>query len=157
MPVSLQHIPIKVLPSQVSRATKAYKRAADIAAHLLVLDLEQTHATWRTPVRWIVKIRAHEVEVRTKSQVWAYVDQGTRPHIIRPRRRRRLVFRAGYRAKTRPGSIVSGAGGPFGPIVVARQVLHPGTKARGFTQRLRAKWNKKWPHMLQRAIAEALQ
>jgi len=46
-----------------------------------------------------------------------FVNDGTRPHIIRPRRAKALRFRVG------------------GRIVYARVVNHPGTKARPFLDR----------------------
>lgn len=154
--IRLEHIPIKVLPEKLAAATRAYRRVYQIAADTLLIDLEKTTATWNTRVRWTVRVAGNTVTVTTDNAIWRYVDAGTRPHIIRVRRARWLRFQAGYQAKTRPGSLVSGAGGPSGPFRFAKEVKHPGTKARNFSRALRAKWKTKWPQMVRDAIDQAL-
>ena len=58
-------------------------------------------------------------------QHFEWVDQGTRPHIIRARRGRRLRFSSKYTAKTRPGWIGSRRGGPSGDADgLAQSPLH---------------------------------
>lgn len=59
----------------------------------------------------IIKSRGGRILRLTWPKKYAgYVEYGTRPHIIRPRRRRALRFRVG------------------GAVVFARRVNHPGTK-----------------------------
>lgn len=85
--------------------------------------------------------------VGTDNQIYDYVTRGTRPHLIRPKNGKFLVFGEGtYKAATRPG--VLGArnvgtrlvpkGGVERPIF-ARRVKHPGTKARGFEELVAAR------------------
>lgn len=78
------------------------------------------------------------------SRIFGYVDKGTRPHVIRPRRAKALAFVWGgpgsYRAKTRSGFLSSTAGGPTGSLVFRKFVRHPGTKARNFTEQIQSKW-----------------
>lgn len=78
------------------------------------------------------------------SRIFGYVDRGTRPHIIKPRRAKALAFIWGgpgsYKAKTRPMFLSSTAGGPTGTLVFRQFVRHPGTKARGFTEQIQKKW-----------------
>lgn len=64
---------------------------------------------------------------------WVWADEGTRAHIIRAKRVPNLIFRTGYKAKTKVGSFSSGAGGSFGPFRRKKQVRHPGTRARGWS------------------------
>jgi len=68
-------------------------------------------------------------------QKWTWLDEGTRAHMIRPRRAKRLRFRqGGFRAKTTVGKFTSGAGKPAsGPFRFSLGVRHPGTKARGWS------------------------
>lgn len=75
--------------------------------------------------------------------IWEYVDQGTRPHPITPKRARFLRFQWGgpgsYVAKTlpRPARTVSGGGRVVGGVTVyAKRVEHPGSEGRGFTQQI---------------------
>lgn len=72
--------------------------------------------------------------VDTDNEVFIYVDQGTRPHIITARRAPMLVFQTGYKAKTTPKRFRSRAGGKFGPYARKFSVRHPGTEARGWTE-----------------------
>lgn len=154
--IKLTPIKAKVFPGQASKVEAAIKAASQRAAAELVADHEKTVSTWSRKPRFTVKVSSREIEVRTDDPIWGYVDRGTKPHVIRPRRGKLLRFATGYSAKTRPGSIISGAGGASGPVVFAREVNHPGTKARGFSRRLRAKWKEKYPRDMQRAIAEAV-
>ena len=69
--------------------------------------------------------------------IWIYVDQGTKPHVIVPKNARMLRFRTGYKAKTAPGAgIRGGGGGATGPVVWAKKVNHPGSKARKFSEQI---------------------
>ena len=56
-------------------------------------------------------------KVSTNVQYAEYVHDGTRPHVIRPRRKQALKFRVG------------------GMTVFAKVVNHPGTRARPFFER----------------------
>jgi hypothetical protein len=64
---------------------------------------------------------------------YLFVDEGTKPHTIKPKRSRYLAFQSGYNAKTRVGIIGSQPGGAFGAQVFAAQVHHPGYPGRKFT------------------------
>lgn len=155
--IKLTPIRPKVLPVLASKVEAAIKAASQRAAAELVADHEKTVSTWETKPRFTVKVSAREIEVRTDDEIWAYVDRGTKPHVIRPKRPGGMLrFRSGYAAKTRPGSIISGPGGASGPVVWAKEVQHPGTKARGFSRRLQAKWKEKYPRDMQKAINEAV-
>lgn len=74
-------------------------------------------------------------------KIWIFVDRGTKPHEIRPKRARKLKFPSGkYVPKTlpRPARTVSGGGktvGGDGPIF-ADVVKHPGSEGRNFTKEI---------------------
>lgn len=55
----------------------------------------------------------------------AFVELGTRPHVIRPRRKKVLAWPAG-------NARLSGRARSGGAMVFARKVNHPGTKAQPF-------------------------
>jgi hypothetical protein len=70
--------------------------------------------------------------VHANTNYAAYVEFGTKPHVIKPVRARFLAWpknasdrRLSGRARTRKGK-------PVGPIIVARLVNHPGTKPQPF-------------------------
>jgi hypothetical protein len=74
----------------------------------------------------------------TSDAIYTFVDRGTRGNYpIEPKGPGYpLVFQSGYRAKTMPGYLGSGSGGPFGPRVGAYRVIHPGIRARRFSERI---------------------
>jgi len=67
---------------------------------------------------------------------WVWTDEGTKPHIIRPKRARALRFRSGYKSGSRPGTFVTGRSSYSGGWVSAQIVHHPGTKARNWSSLL---------------------
>lgn len=101
-------------------------------------DFEATTATWKHKPVFTVDVstkgQGPAVLVGTSDQIYGYVNDGTKPHVIRPKRGRVLRFASGYTAKTSPGVIGSGAGGASGGAIFSRQVNHPGTKARNFDE-----------------------
>ena len=74
--------------------------------------------------------------VTTDDEIFHYVDQGTRPHIIKARHAAALAFQTGFTAKTRRRILGSRSGRRSGGIVRPKQVMHPGTQARQFTQEI---------------------
>lgn len=77
--------------------------------------------------------------------IFVYVDAGTRPHVIRPKKPGgKLVFKWGgpgsYTAKTQPRVIGSGPSRQTGDIQHRLVVHHPGNKPRFFSEVLYYKW-----------------
>ena len=74
--------------------------------------------------------------IGTDDEIYRYVEEGTRPHEIRPKGNWPLRFQWGgpgsYKAKTSPGNLTSSQGGPSGDWVHFMHVNHPGTEARRF-------------------------
>jgi hypothetical protein len=88
-------------------------------------------------------VLAHSISIKVEIggddksvKVWNYLDEGTRPHVIRAKGKKALSFKWGgpgsYKAKTRPRDIYSGGGGisPDAKRVAFKKVHHPGTEAR---------------------------
>lgn len=84
---------------------------------------------------------------------WVIVNEGARPHEIRPRRARMLRFQPGYRASTRPGSLTSRSKQRFGKFVRKSVVYHPGFEARDFTQTIADEHAPDFRRDMNRAIA----
>jgi len=121
-------------------------------------DFEKTTATWDRKVAFETQISLSggaQVEVSTSDEIYGYVDLGTRPHVIRPKRAKALRFQSGYVAKTTPGVIGSSAGGPFGDTVFSRGVNHPGTKARNFSKGITELWQTKFKRKMEQAMSSA--
>lgn len=70
------------------------------------------------------------------AEIYGYVDQGTKPHVITAKNVPFLSFRTGYISKTlaKPARTVSGGGVTTGPRVYAKLVHHPGSEAREFSK-----------------------
>ena len=74
------------------------------------------------------------------AQIFKWVDQGTKGPYLIPKfgpmlPGQRLTFRSGYSARTQPrGKYNQGSGQASGAWVSKERVIHPGIKAREFTQ-----------------------
>lgn len=155
--IKLTPIRPKVFPGLASKVEAAIKAQSQRSGGELLADLQRTASTWEHQPKFVLRISSREIEARTDDKVWNMLDRGTKRHVIRPKRPGGMLrFQGGYAAKTRPGSIISGNGGASGPVVWAKEVQHPGTKARGFSRRLQAKWKEKYPRDMQKAINEAV-
>lgn len=164
---------------QVEVQTQAALRALDkLAANMIVAeretledlrrgirgDLAKVTQTWaHQPVFFEVKqhaaagyLFASEIRITTNDHIFRWVDEGTRPHVIMPKRRGGvLVFGAPSVAKTMPGFIASRAGSR-GPLRFARRVRHPGTRPRRFTETITRKWQAQARTLMTRRVKMAL-
>lgn len=115
---------------KIEKAIKdAVQESADDAQKLY----ESCVATWNHKPTFEQTTTKDGIIVGTEDEIFGYVDEGTRPHVITIKNGRVLRFRTGYTAKTTPGKIGSGAGGPSGGFAYAKSVNHPGFKGRDFT------------------------
>jgi hypothetical protein len=138
------------------------RRANQEIAAEMKRDFESTTATWNHQVTFGQTTHADpefaQVAVGTNDLIYKFVDEGTRAHGISPKRPGgRLRFQWGgpgsYTAKTTPGSLVSGPGGPSGPEVLRYGVWHPGTQGRQFTFMLQRKWDTEAGVVYRRYVA----
>lgn len=123
----------------VPRVEAAVRAAMQQAADEAVELYEQATKTWEhQPAFEQVPVK-DGIIVGTDSDIFGYVDEGTKPHTITIKNARVLRFRRGYQAKTSPGVLGSGSGGASGEYAYAKTVQHPGTKARNFTRLVQQK------------------
>ena len=123
-------------------AKRGIKSALDRVEKQIKADYKETVKAWKRkpdPTAENESEASRVVGMDDSEKVYGYVDRGTRPHIIRPRRASYLAFQSGYRAKTSPGVIGSRQGGAFGGRRFAKVVNHPGNKARRFTEAIARK------------------
>lgn len=98
------------------RDAKRVARLVEARAKVLApVDTGRLRASIRTTRK--LTARGPTYQVSTNVEYAPYVENGTRPHIIRPRRAKALAFRVG------------------GRLVFAQVVHHPGTKAQPFLSR----------------------
>lgn len=138
----------------------AFETAARVAAEEIAKDFEATTRTWskKPSFQRLVSVGPASIDVLvgTDDPIYGYVDEGTRPHVIVPVHAKRLIFQAGYKAKTTPGVIGSQGGGPFGKQVAALIVRHPGTEARNFSKTIQKKWQPKFKKLMEAALRQAV-
>jgi len=102
------------------------------------------------------------VKIVVKGQhadIWAYVDKGTKPHDIplSPKIDGFLRFQLGYNARTAPkAQFAQGTGTASGAWVTAKQVHHPGTKARKFSETILKELSPPIEDRIQAAVKRGL-
>lgn len=140
--------------------TQSMDRELDRLARGVLADFHRVTATWSHRVAFKVeKFKrgfARGRRVYTDDKIFKYVEFGTRPHVIVPRRAKLLRFQTDYQAKTKPGRLTSGPGGARGPTVFARAVSHPGTEGRHFRKTIKKKWEPRVTRRLRGAVKVAV-
>ena len=91
------------------------------------------------------------------AKIWRFVDEGTKPHIIRAKNVPLLKFKTGYQPKTlaKPARTVSGGGKSTGPFVSKVQVNHPGSEAREFTKTIAEDIKPEFKRVVENAFRRA--
>lgn len=99
---------------------------------------------WKHRPKFIHQLTARSDLIRVTSKptgdnakIYKWVDKGTKKHIIRPKKAGGVLrFRTGYFARTQPIAKANvGPGIAVGGWRSAKEVHHPGTKARKFTRK----------------------
>lgn len=143
----MTHLAVRVkLPKKlfdVAAGKAQIKRSLDDLATEAKDAFGETVSTWKNKPAINIESVGNKRIIRVEGKVYGYVDKGTVPHIIRPRRARVLSFRGGYKAKTRPNVIGSSSGGASGARVFAKIVHHPGTAPRNFSVVIRERMQKR--------------
>jgi hypothetical protein len=134
----------------------AIDQGLDQSAQQVHIDLARPTNTWKTQVKFTVKKIAEGREISTANEIYGYVSGGTRPHIIRAKNGRALAFGPSS-AKTRPGSLESGAGSRGATDTFRQQVQHPGTDPRDFDKQAAELARAEFPKRMQQAVNEGVQ
>lgn len=145
--------PLKALDLQKVIQTELQKEVTQVKK-----SYSLTTTTWQHRPRFVVTRRGdYSYEVSTRDKIYEYVDRGTKPHVIQPKTPGYpLRFNSVYEAKTRPGKLTSQAGSSRPPVVAARRVRHPGTKARRFTEEIQKRSQKRFAAQVRAAIRQAV-
>lgn len=155
--IKLEAVKPAYLPSS-KEYVEVMQRAAHKSANASLRDLKATTRTWQHRVDFGVSVQEtdqlYSVTAGTDDTIYGYVDDGTRPHIIRPRRSRYLSFRVGGRSKTRPNVINSSSGSQGQDWRRAYFVLHPGSGARNFTRIIAKRRQKSFDQDVAQGIAK---
>lgn len=126
----------------------------------ILKDFAKTTRTWTHKPKFKKKVRStgqpKKVEVWTSDKIYKYVNDGTKKHVIRPKKKGGvLVFPAKSTPKTTPMLISSKKGSRGKKLIFAKEVQHPGTKARKFDKVISKKWKPRFYKALQKAYRTA--
>lgn len=137
-----------ILPKKKLGDTAALERVVndvmDNAAYDAMSLFLDTTKTWTHRPRFYIRKLKRSRKVGTDDKIFAFVDKGTRAHAIRPKRAGGVLrFKAGgFKAKTRAGVLSSNRGTPAKNWRSAKIVQHPGTEARGFSEKITERMGK---------------
>lgn len=138
------------------KQARAIETALDTAAERVRRDFLRTVRTWENPAAFEVLIKQHRRDVVTSDPIYAMLDQGTRPHLILPRRAKYLRFTTPFVSKTLPRTISSRAGSKGDTVNFRKGVNHPGTEARDWVLTIAIKWIDQIGTIFSREIRKAL-
>lgn len=151
-----------VLPKKFNeRAFRdAIESMAEAAANDIHGNFQTTVATWKHKVQFEKTVTFDPKQIRilvaTDDEIYAYVVLGTKRHVIRPKRAKVLAFPSAFRAKTIPNKpFVVSIGMTGEKKVFAKEVNHPGTKARNFDKVIKKIWEKRLALRLKTAMQYA--
>jgi hypothetical protein len=155
----------QIRPQKLNNAAmrKQLTAAMKEAATEIHQDFRATTKTWKKKPKFVKEMDLSGpgpvVIVGTDNEVYTYVDEGTRPHPIYPRRAKALKFRWGgkgsYRPKTQVRVIDSFSGGATGKMVSFKSVWHPGTKARKFADEIEKRRRPWYKRRMEQAMRDA--
>ena len=114
-------------------------------------DYRKTTAKWKKKPKWFRKVertsKGYVMFVGTNNLIYRYVDEGTKKHIITPRRRKVLRFiGSGYAGKGRPQK---------GDYVFTPLVNHPGFKGYKHSENFTKRWGPRYRTRMDRAMKRA--
>lgn len=136
------------------------KAANEIKGDALA-DFKKTTANWKNKPKFSAKVLTGasaggiQIQVATDDAVYGYVDEGTKPHIIRAKTRKGLRFKVGGSPKTEPDIVGTFPGKPGTDWKRKQTVRHPGTKARNFTKHIAKTTQKELARVTKNALARA--
>jgi hypothetical protein len=157
---------MKISLSPIGNATdefkKLYKKFPQVVkdemmdvAKDIKSEFNKTTSTWKHKPVFEIRDETTRndfiIDISTFSDIYSWVDEGTEPHIIRPVNASVLAFQSSI-AKTVPRVIASNAGGRFGATIFSREVHHPGTKPREFTQQITSVTDRTYFDRIEKAL-----
>lgn len=150
-------MPLKVIiPKSVAldpkRLLRAIENGLDGAAKNVLIDFKVTVQTWQQKPDFAISESPGERTIGTDDEIYGYVNDGTRAHLIVAKTAAGLAFGSQFTPKTSVRVIGSSAGSRGGPLRRPKAVRHPGTEAREFDEVIAEKWRDLFPVIMQRAI-----
>jgi hypothetical protein len=141
----------KSLALDLKRMQRAIENGLDASAKAAKVDFGVTTQTWQQQPEFSITETANGRAIGTDDEVYGYVNDGTRPHLI-VAKGKALAFGVPSSPKTAPRVIGSSAGSRGNTPVRVKFVRHPGTDAREFAETIAKKWRELLPRTMQRSI-----
>jgi len=157
-----------IITGNLSKVSARYKRIARampqavergfevLADEAIVLHYKTTRTWKKEHPKFYWKRTAHGVQIMTDSQIYAWVDFGTKPHVIRAKNAPFLVFGWPYKAATKVRVISSTNASVGGNWARKIEVHHPGTKARSFTDEIAKRTQKRAANVMRAELDKAI-
>lgn len=133
----------------------------------MVKDFERTTTTWESQPKFKVSTHAGHTlenpvstEVWAESDVWNWIDKGTRPHEIwagwytGKSDKKVLAFPSMFTPKSVPGKLDAQAGDSGGETVFRPYVEHPGIEPRRWTEEIFKIWQPRFKAEMESAMSE---
>jgi hypothetical protein len=138
------------IPTNPRSVVNDMTRAAKLTSQQIRRDFERTVRTWERKPKFIITQKkvgnAYVFSAYTDNEIYGYVNDGTKPHVIRAKNAPFLTFNFPSVAKTSPGVLSSKRGSKGSSFARVKEVQHPGTEARKFDEiiqkRFKARWQK---------------
>lgn len=121
-------------------------------AKAIKVDLALPQQTWRHKAPVSIEAKPYERTITVEDPIYVMLNEGTKPHDIKPKRGGVLRFQGPFRPKTVPNEIRSNKGSVGNVVTWSRGVHHPGTKARNWDRVIAKKWRERLGSIFQRAI-----
>lgn len=113
----------------------ALNAGLDEAALEVKAEFEKTTETWvHKPEFTITTEQPLQRTIQTTDQIYTWLDQGTRPHIIEPATKLALRFTIPFAPKTQKNVIGSYGGNRGDTVVFSKSVRNPGISPREFAE-----------------------
>jgi len=149
--------PIIPPPFNDRAAQRAFEQQMKVIAKEWEKELGKTTATWEDKPAFKVRLerraKLYAVTAEVSDMRWIWIDQGTKPHDIVPKRPSGvLAFPSVFKPKTRKRYLGSNRGYSGGPMRYAKRVKHPGIEAREWTPMLSRRLTPKFMKTVQDAF-----
>lgn len=136
------------IPSDPKVFQKDMTRRAKNTAEQIRKDFKKTTKNWKVQVDFKVtrkrKGGSYTFAAFTDNEIYGYVNDGTKPHLITAKNAPFLVFSYPSTPKTQPNVLKSGKGKRGNKWASKKQVKHPGTKARNFDKIIAKRFRDRW-------------
>ena len=129
-------------------------KETEASAESALKQFEKTTRTWKHRVKFVRYTSIGGFVVGTNDEIYNFVNNGTKPHVINASRAPFLVFNRRFTPKTRVGVVGSRKGSRGGGWVRKKQVMHPGSEGRKFDETIAARLQPKLEKRIERGIAK---